>query len=255
MDQQTVATYLARIGVTEPVAADVDTLRLLHERHVLSVPFENLDYHRGVTVEMGQPAIDKIVRDRRGGGCYELNPALGSLLSALGFTVAMMSGRVHYPDRIGAPMCHLMLRVDLDEPWLVDVGFGRNPRRPLQLSSRAVQHDPHGDYQLTDAEGGDIDVIRDGVPLYRIEQRPRTIPEFAPTLWWYRSCPDSTFMKSVFCVLPTETGRISLVDRTVTIIDGEHKSKRELVNDAELLETYRDLFGIDIPTAPAIRLD
>ena len=54
------------------------------------MPFENLDIHRGVPIELAEPALlDKIVRRRRGGFCCELNGAFSALLSALGFDVTM----------------------------------------------------------------------------------------------------------------------------------------------------------------------
>lgn len=37
---------------------------------------------------------------------------------------------------------------------------------------------------------------------------------------------------------------------TLIVVDGDLKSRHELIDGAQLLETYRDLFGIDIQTAP-----
>ncbi|MBA0049215.1 hypothetical protein [Mycobacteroides sp. LB1] len=51
-------------------------------------------------------------------------------------------------------------------------------------------------------------------------------------------------------LLPTESARISLVGHTLIVVDGDLKSRHELIDGAQLLETYRDLFGIDIQTAP-----
>ncbi|MGH3517219.1 MAG: arylamine N-acetyltransferase [Haloechinothrix sp.] len=61
---------------------------------------------------------------------------------------------------------HLALRVDLDEPWLVDVGFGRHSRFPLRLGSSEPQDDPGGQFHIGEAAHGDLDVYRDGRPIY-----------------------------------------------------------------------------------------
>ena len=57
------AAYLDRIGYDGPRADTLDTLRALHRRHMLTVPFENLDIHLGRTIVLDEAAFfDKIVR-------------------------------------------------------------------------------------------------------------------------------------------------------------------------------------------------
>ncbi|MGH3164340.1 MAG: arylamine N-acetyltransferase, partial [Trebonia sp.] len=66
--------YLARIGIARPVSADLQALRDLQMAHLLTVPFENLSIHLGEPIVLDQAAlVDKVVRMRRGGFCYELN--------------------------------------------------------------------------------------------------------------------------------------------------------------------------------------
>ena len=68
---------------------------------------------------------------RRGGFCYELNGIFRALLRALGFGVTMLSAEVAREAGGFSPeFDHLALQVDLDEPWLVDVGFGDGFRVP-----------------------------------------------------------------------------------------------------------------------------
>lgn len=234
--------YLHRIGAVRPARPDLVGLRHLQERHVLSVPFENLGYHLDEEIHLGGAVVDKIVRQRRGGGCYETNPAFGLLLTALGYRVEILPGRVHRPDGLGPPYCHLALRVTLDgTPWLVDTGFGRNSRHPLRLDSTTAQADPHGMYQITDGE-----VSLNGRPLYRVDDRPADLDDFRPTLWWWRTSPDSPFLQDVFCSLPTADGRATLRGRRLSI-DG---ATTELTDDAAVFAAYRKYFGIDLDRLP-----
>ena len=81
--------------------------------------------------------IDKIVVRGRGGYCYELNGLFHDLLTALGFTVQMLSARVRREDGgFGPEFDHMLLKVMLDEPWLADVGFGESFVSPLLLQCR-----------------------------------------------------------------------------------------------------------------------
>src|SRR2546427_7197223 len=92
MDAQ---SYLKRIVYRGSVRPSIDVLRRLHVRHLLSVPFENLDIHLGRPIILDQELFyNKIVRDRRGGYCYELNGCFAWLLRELGFRVSMLSARV-----------------------------------------------------------------------------------------------------------------------------------------------------------------
>ena len=135
-DRFDVSRYLERIRYSDSKRPSVETLRALHRAHLMAVPFENLDIHlrRPIVVGAG-PAYRKIVEDRRGGFCYELNGAFSELLRRLGFTVTLLSARVHQRDgAFGPEFDHLLLRVELDEPWLADVGFGDLFLEPLRLN-------------------------------------------------------------------------------------------------------------------------
>jgi N-hydroxyarylamine O-acetyltransferase len=116
--------YLERIGLRgSPGIAEV------HLAHVTSIPFENLDPHRGVPVALAIPDLErKLLAERRGGYCFEQNLLLKVALEALGAEVEMMLARVRVGAPPGAirPRSHLLLRVRAEgSTWHADVGFGR----------------------------------------------------------------------------------------------------------------------------------
>ena len=77
-----VPAYLRRINYAGPTAPTPETLREIHRAHLLSVPFENLDIHLGRTIVCDEDGfLHKIVNERRGGFCYELNGAFAALPS------------------------------------------------------------------------------------------------------------------------------------------------------------------------------
>lgn len=251
LDASLTTEYLDRIGASRPPRPDLAGLRHLQERQLLTVPFENLGYHLGEDVELGDGAVEKIVRGRRGGGCYETNPALAMLLRGLGYTVELLPGRVYRPDRLGPPMCHVVLRVTVDgDPWLVDTGFGRNSRHPLRLLPGLRQSDPHGTYELVPVPGGGYDLLRNGRPQYRVDDRPAELADFQPTLWWYRTSPDSPFLQDVFCTLATPDGRVTLKGDRLQRIAGGRRTVTELGSPAAVLAAYRDCFGIELHRLP-----
>lgn len=254
LDDATIEGYLRRIGAKAPDRCDGAALRDLQERHVLSIPFENLDCFRRIPLELGEGAARKIVQRGQGGGCYEQNSAFGLLLSSLGYQVTIMGARVYHGERLMEPLRHLVLRVELEEPWLVDVAFGfgrdRNSMFPLRFGERGAQQDPQGDYQLHDALNGDVDVVRSGTPMYRVERHPREVEDFELTLWWFHTHPDSPMVQALFCLLPTENGRVALKNRTLTQIADGSKTSVELQDEEQIRAALDDYFGISVPDVP-----
>lgn len=244
MDERTLHAYLDRIGATR-----AGTVRELHERHVAAVPFENLSIHLGEEITLDEDLlVDKIVNRRRGGFCYELNGAFAALLRALGHDVVMLSAKVFNDGAYGPPFDHLALRVgDL----LVDVGFGRFSLRPLDITSREDQHDPAGVFRLVDTPEGDVDVLFDGVPQYRMELRPRELAEFRATCWYQQTWPGSPFRRGATCSLPTPTGRITIAGNKLITTVGDDKHTEELDDDA-LLTAYAKHFGIELDRVPRL---
>src|SRR5215831_13371548 len=90
-----VRAYLGRVGYNGPLAPTANTLRALHRQHMLTVPFENLDIGLGREITLDpERFVEKIVSQRRGGFCYELNGAFATLLAAAGCRVRLLSARV-----------------------------------------------------------------------------------------------------------------------------------------------------------------
>ena len=112
--------YLHRIGVTEP------TLKSVHEAHVLTIPFENLDVLLGKVPSLDLQSVqDKLVRRKRGGYCYEHNHLYAAALERLGITVERLLGRPMLGGPPVAARTHMVLVAYQDgAPYLTDVGWG-----------------------------------------------------------------------------------------------------------------------------------
>ncbi|MGW4567133.1 arylamine N-acetyltransferase family protein [Streptomyces sp. NPDC004561] len=271
MNSAQVDAYLRRLGAARPARATGEALRELHLRHLRTVPFENLSIHLGEEIVLEEKRLlDKVTVARRGGFCYELNGAFGALLAALGYEVELLAARVYGEEgRLGIPYDHLALRVRTvdGDLWLADVGFGAHSHHPLAYAERGEQADPGGAFRVAEAgpdaagvrgggpAAGDLDVIRDGHPQYRLEARPRVLADFAAGAWWHSTSPLSHFTRSLVCSRVTEDGgRATLSGRTLTTTgaDGARET-RELDTDEEVLAAYRERFGIELSSVPTVR--
>lgn len=258
-----VADYLTRIGLdpAAPPSPDRVGLGRLHRAHLATVPFENLDIHLGVPIKLDVVAfLDKIVVRRRGGFCYELNSGFAALLAALGFPVALLEARVFDGEALGIRYDHLCLRVDLDHPYLVDVGFGAAFDEPLRLDTADEQVDDRGTFRIVAVppngatpEGGWFDLIWDGEAQYRFCSTPRDLADFQPGCTYNQTSPDVMFTRSTVCTRRTPTGRITLHGLTVATTVGEERTD-VTIDPAALGDALRRHWGISLTPAEVVRL-
>lgn len=259
LDATLVDAYLSRLGEARPARPDTATLRTLQRLHLATIPFENLTIHSDRQIDLSEPAlVEKVTRERRGGICYELNGAFAGLLTALGYRVIRLAGRVYDDEgRLGLPYDHLALRVetaDDDGPWLVDVGFGQGTSQPLALDDRADQPTDEGIYRISENPEADLDVLADGKYQYQLEQRPRTLADFEATCWWHQTSPRSLFTRATVCSRRTETGgRITLRGRMLISTDAEGvRTEEKLADEATVLAAYRRHFDIVLDREPVV---
>jgi N-hydroxyarylamine O-acetyltransferase len=242
--------YLKRLGVAEVEGRTLEFLTLLHERHLLEVPFENLDIHYGVEIILDEDRIlQKIVANRRGGFCYELNSAFAWLLQKIGYSVTLLSAEVAKKEGgFGIPFDHMILRVDLDRPWLVDVGFGDSFRYPLPLADSVTVEQCGERFQLRRDESWWIlerGVVKNGlVPQYRFTLEPRRLSEYQAGCRYHQSSPKSSFTRGPICTKALPEGRVTLHrDRLVTT-RGQLRDERPIENRAKWLAALEKNFDI-----------
>ncbi|MCB2230129.1 arylamine N-acetyltransferase [bacterium] len=245
--------YLRRIGVAQLQPETIDGLAYLQEHHLLHVPFENLDIKRTVPISLDTGTIyDKVIGDRRGGFCYELNGLFCELLRELGYTVDMVSARVFRDNgTLSAEFDHMALIVHLaKQRLLVDVGFGDSARGPLPLPNG--QHaDISGHYRLKAAESSDTEAFvlereTDGAwkGLFQFSTVAREPNEFSDMCRYHQTSPDSHFTQRNMITIATPTGRFTLTDTKVTETESGLKMETPVGSVEEYERILEEKFGI-----------
>lgn len=245
-----VASYLDRIGYTGSTAPTIDTLRAIHIAHLQSIPFENLDIAQGRKISLDvDDILRKIVQQRRGGFCYELNGALSALLSALEFQVTLLSARVaRETGGEGPDFDHLALRVDLEQPWLADVGFGASFLTPLRMEPAQGQVDPAGTFRLIQF-GDRLQLAKSEPeeqwkPQYSFAQQPRSLADFAGMCHFHQTSPDSHFTQNRICTRATPEGRITLSGMKLIVTRNGRREEKILSSDQEWRRALDEHFEI-----------
>jgi N-hydroxyarylamine O-acetyltransferase len=242
--------YLERIGYSDTTEPTAGTLRALQRAHLFAVPFENLDIGLKRVIPCDeQAAVRKIVERRRGGFCYEMNGAFAWLLRQLGYRVTLLSARVARADgSVGPEYDHLTLRVDLEEPWLADVGFGDSFLDPLRLVPGIQQKQENERFRIIEDDSRLCVEKSSADGSWKLEYaftlEPRDLSEFASMCHYHQTSPESHFTRQRVCTLARPDGRITLTDMKLILTRAGEREERVLASDEEWRDTLRAQFGV-----------
>jgi N-hydroxyarylamine O-acetyltransferase len=245
------ASYLRRIEYGGPREPSPTALRGLHRQHLFTVPFENLDIPLGAPITLDLALIyEKIVTRHRGGFCYELNGLFGALLQELGFRVEMLSARVRREDGgFGPEFDHMLLKVHLDEPWLVDVGFGDSFVDPIVFHAGGADQ-VNGHRYVVLPKDGEWQLLREDakgqVPLYAFRDEPHQLSEYRAMCEFHQRSPESHFTRSWICSRATPDGRVTIANMRLIVTHGTEREERELHSEEELRRCLEELLGVKL---------
>lgn len=248
-----VQAYLDRIGFVGAPKVDVETLKTLHRMHLRAIPYENFDvqFRRTMTLDPAA-AFEKIVRQRRGGWCYEMNGLLAAALREIGFTVTEMAGAVLRAERgVSSHANHMVLRVDLDRPYIADVGLGDGllEARPMALGSH---HCAGFDFALEQLDDGWLRFHNHplgGAPYFDFRNEPADREQMAATCRFLSTSPESIFTQTALALRHRPGGVTSLLGRTLNHIQPGRKSTQLIETADEFAAVLRHYFDLDLPEA------
>jgi N-hydroxyarylamine O-acetyltransferase len=248
-----IPAYFRRIRLASarlPTRAFLDDLV---QHHTSSIPFENLS----VVVE-GPPSLDlnaietKLVRNGRGGYCYEHNSLFQAVLTGLGYKVTGLSARVLYglPSGTLSPRSHMVLCVDMpDARMLVDVGFGGlTLTAAIDMTTEGEQDTLNekvrvlsvGPSRLVQAKLGQA-----WVDVYQFDFAEQLRPDYEQQNWYAATRPNSLFANNLIVTMPIRDGRYALFNRTLTFrTQAGEKQVQGIANADSLRTVLKDVFSI-----------
>lgn len=253
--------YQRRIGYTGERTPTLETLRGVVLHHTESIAFENLNPLLRWPVRLDVESLQqKLVRDHRGGYCFEHNLLLSHALQVLGFRVTGLAARVLWnaPENTIAPRGHMLLRVDLDQTtYIADVGFGgMTLTAPLRLEPDVEQTTPHEPFRLIQA--GPAFVLQARLheawkSLYRFDLQEQLLPDYEVTNWYLSNHPNSHFVSGLIAARVARDRRYALRNREFAMhhLDGATE-RRALETVTELRGALEEYFLLSLPDAPAL---
>jgi N-hydroxyarylamine O-acetyltransferase len=227
--QPNIHDYLKRIGYGGKIDATIATLSELQERHLHTVPYENLDIINGIPLSLDVPDIfDKVVVRHRGGYCFELNELFAWLLREIGFQVTDYFARF-WRDELNTPpkRRHHVMKVEAEgRAFLCDVGVGGIvPRRPVEMVEGVV-HEQDGEFYMLEQDssfGWFLCERKKGEwhKIFSFSEEPQLSKDYVMASYWCQNAPESPFTKNAMAAIRTDEGRNSLSGREFRIFTKE----------------------------------
>jgi len=253
--------YFGRIGWGGATAATYETLAGLLRAHMAAIPFENLDVLLGRRVRLDLEGLHaKLIQARRGGYCFEHVTLFAAALEKLGYAPARHSARVVLVSpRTAVPRTHMFLTVRLAEgSFVVDPGFGLlAPRVPVPLEDGAKASFENETHWMARDEG---------FWLLRAQTAEKTVEAWASTLeadnpadfemanHYTSTHPESGFVNRLMLSAITAEGRVTVMNRDVTLRRGGETRTSQLSDRGALRALLIEHFGFDLPEVERLRV-
>lgn len=245
--------YLRRIDYRQTPQNNLQTLNKLHQKHLFAIPFEDLDiyFKKPLQVEIDS-LYKKIIVEKRGGFCYELNFLFYNLLKEIGFDCTIVSSRIYDKREVlGCEFDHLSIIVKLEDNWLVDVGYGNLFTVPLKIVDGYVYQDREVTYKISQLSESNyiLSESKNGYKfkkVYTFDMIPRKIEEFQGQIDFKQYSEESYFVQNRICSIPTEEGRITLFNDKFIKTIGTEKEQHTIQNNTEFYQILKREFDMTI---------
>ena len=183
---------------------DLDFIQQLQEKHLELFIFSSVNVllEKDLSLE-DELMFKRVIENRKGGYCFEHNKIFYEVLSALGFKVISVLGRVLNNRDIQVPRTHRVTLLEWEgETYLVDVGFGPNcPHLPVAVNEKNSPSNRGHHYEVIQKEGTYflIELFKEHTfTYYSFELQESFEPDFEMGHFYSHKHPKANFVNNLF---------------------------------------------------------
>lgn len=138
MDKASVEQYFERIGLEMPeeIVPDADLLQKLTFNATISIPYENTQFLTKKIIPCDTDSLfQRIVVEKKGGICHDINGLFGWFLSELGYKVVPV-GTISFFDKIKTHVHKTLVVTDMNgDEWIAETAYASmfNNKYPIRL--------------------------------------------------------------------------------------------------------------------------
>ena len=247
--------YLERISIKVVERLGLEDLNVLILAHQCAIPFENLDiYEYDKDINLGIAKLfEKVINQKRGGYCFELNALFMALLQECGFDVYACNCRIVRGKDFIPPSLHRGTIVKLSgRLWFADVGYGG----PMPAGALLVEDG----YEITYC-GQTFKVNREdeywwtiiyisskgSETIMQFTTMPQEVVEFVSPNEYCSKNEMSVFRNVRLVNRRTSKGSLAITGDLFTEISEGRRNEKKIQSPEELNQILKDYFNIDLP--------
>lgn len=138
MDKARVEQYFERIGLAMPeeIVPDAALLQKLTYNNIISIPYENTQFLTKKIIPCDTDSLfQRIVVERKGGICHDVNGLFGWFLEELGYKVVSV-GTTSFLEKIQSHIHKTLVVTDIDgNEWLTEAAYAGffNNKNPIRF--------------------------------------------------------------------------------------------------------------------------
>lgn len=245
--------YLSRLELTLPIQPDLQSLNRLLLAQLTHIPFDSLDvWGAGLCPSLQlNDLYEKMVIQKRGGYCFELNTFFRSLLNALGFDAYQCAAYILHADGSATPPSHNVIVCTIEkQKYFLDVGYGGPvPYQAMELRE-GVQHGFR--LQNTDGLWSLYRIQPEGdLPITAFRDIPASIDDLIPLNFYVSQLPEIHFRHVIHLSRRNPDGSIYSLDGHALKLHIDGKTTVIPVDTVvQLKTTLQTYFDIDPATVP-----
>ena len=244
--------YLKRVGYSGKIEPTRECLTAIHHAQFFTIPFENFDIALGKAIDLRPERLfQKLVHNRRGGYCFELNGLFLMALQAFGFHARALLGRVHLTG-VPTGRSHQLSLVTIEGcQWIVDLGFGSGtPRAPIPLVIGQEISAPGQTIRLVETEMfGTMLQMKNGEDwddLYSFDLEHVCPGDIAYGNHYTSTSPNSFFVRDRVAAIPVKGGGITLYNNKLTTNLEGTSTETQLETGRPYIDALKTHFGIEL---------
>lgn len=213
-----------------------EDIHVLQSQFAKHIPFENMSIIQKENIDLTFEDLKrKIIDNRRGGVCYELNPLFYYALKELGFDVHLIGGTVFSDEENRLIQTHFATILHHNEQrYLIDVGFGsHHALQPLPFTGETItsptgtyriqkKETTFGEYAFEKYQDGKLEI---GYDFFKAPIDETVLQNAQQIITHHEKSP---FNKAPLLTKRTDDGHITLTDKTYTVTKGKQKSKQTI---------------------------
>lgn len=245
--------YLKRLSYNKKVQVSKQCLFEIQKAQLTHIPFENIDCLNKKVISLEISDIEsKILIEKRGGYCFELNLLFQNALKQIGFEVRPLLCRSMWRGNTINSKTHIALLVELgSEKFICDAGFG-GPGffEPIPFISNLEFDDQAGTFRIVEDQVHGFILQKKNqntwLNVYAFNLDQVFENDLFMSNYFTSAYADSFFRKNLVVSLFTETGRKTLMNNTYTVVINKEAITTGLQSDIEVNSILEKEFGLKI---------